>query len=60
MRAEAGRPASEHRPDGTSPKPSADPRERPPAKRRGEKESPFSTAGRELTDDELNRIVGGL
>ncbi len=51
-RAGAERPASEQKPDEASPRESG--------KRRREKESPFSTAGRELTDDELYRIVGGL
>ena len=51
-RAEAERPTSERTPDKVSPQRSG--------KHPQEKGSPFSTAGRELTDDELNRIVGGL
>jgi len=51
-RAEAERPTSERTPDKVSPQ--------RPGKHPQEKGSPFSTAGRELTDDELNRIVGGL
>ena len=51
-RAEAEPPAGERRLDEASRKRSG--------KRPQEKGSPFSTAGRELSDDELNRIVGGL
>jgi len=51
-RAEAEPPAGERTLDKVSPQRSG--------KHPQEKGSPFSTAGRELTDDELNRIVGGL